>query len=56
MIANDLPYIRQAFHEVLVDLDIQPRTIAGKLTPNIFEIVTQLCEPDPAELGEPIWS
>jgi len=51
--ANDLPYIRQAFHEVLVDLDTQLWTIAGKLTPNIIEIVTQLCEPDPARRGDP---
>lgn len=52
--ANDLPYIRQAFVEALMDLERQVRPIAGILTDRMIEIVAQLCEPDPKRRGDPL--
>jgi serine/threonine protein kinase len=48
---NDLPYIRHAFQEALLDLEAQIRPLAGALTPSIMELVFQLCEPDPKRRG-----
>ncbi|MBU1702311.1 MAG: hypothetical protein KJ970_09700 [Candidatus Eisenbacteria bacterium] len=50
--ANDLPYIRHAFQEALVDLEAQMRPLAQALTPQIVDLVSHLCEPDPALRGD----
>lgn len=50
---NDLPYLTQAFHEAVSDLEKSIEKIAGLLTPDIMEIVLQLCEPDPKRRGHP---
>lgn len=50
---KDLPYIRQAFAEALIDLEKQVTPTAGKLTRDIITIVNQLCEPDPMRRGDP---
>jgi serine/threonine protein kinase len=51
--SNDLPYIRQAFQEALLDLEALVRPIAGSLTSEIIQIASQLCEPDPSRRGHP---
>jgi len=50
---NDLPYIRQAFEECLIDLEAQMRPVASTLTGSMIEVVAQLCEPDPTRRGDP---
>jgi len=50
---NDLPYIRQAFQEAMLDLEAQIQPLAGALTPSIMALVSQLCEPDPKRRGDP---
>ena len=50
---NDLPYIQQAFQEAVEDLRTHLQPLAGNLTPDIIEIVMQLCEPDPCLRGNP---
>jgi len=50
---TDLPYIRQAFSEALLDLETRIEAVAGNLTSQIVETVSQLCEPDPARRGDP---
>ncbi len=49
---SDLPYLREAFANILVDLQTQVLPIAGKLTPQIIDLVRQLCEPNPAQRGD----
>jgi hypothetical protein len=49
----DLPYFRQAFQEVLLDLEIELEKLADGLTPGIIEMVSELCEPDPNRRGNP---
>ena len=51
--SNDLPHIRQAFQEALLDLEVLIHPISGQLTPGIIQIVSQLCEPDPSRRGDP---
>jgi serine/threonine protein kinase len=51
---NDLPYIRQAFQEAIIDLESQIRPFAGTLTPSIIQLVSELCEPDPQRRGDPL--
>jgi eukaryotic-like serine/threonine-protein kinase len=50
---NDLPYIRLAFQEALLDLESEIQPLASKLTPSIIELVSHLCEPDPKLRGDP---
>lgn len=50
---KDLPYIRQAFAEALLDFENQIKPSAGALTIDIIAIVAQLCEPDPMHRGDP---
>lgn len=52
--ANDLPYIRQAFQEAILDLESQIRPLAGDLTASLMAVVSQLCEPDAARRGDPM--
>jgi serine/threonine protein kinase len=51
--SNDLPIIRQAFQEALLDLEVLVRPLSRQLTPDIIQIVSQLCEPDPSRRGDP---
>lgn len=49
---SDLPYIQNAFGEVLSDLQITIERTAGDLTSEIINIVKGLCEPDPRHRGD----
>lgn len=48
----DLPYIRKAFIEALVELRKNVNDMAGGLTEEIIEIIEELCDPDPRQRGD----
>jgi serine/threonine protein kinase len=50
---QDLPYLQQAFSEVISDLEKVLSPLAGELTPELVLIAQQLCEPDPRRRGDP---
>ena len=50
---TDLPYIRQAFSEALADMNKEIQLYSIEIAPDVIEIVSQLCEPDPALRGDP---
>lgn len=50
---HDLPYVQQAFSEVLNDLNESVENVAGILSNEIVLIARQLCEPDPRRRGDP---
>ncbi len=51
--SQDLPYIQQAFSEVLVELKATLQPLAGELTSELVLVAQQLCQPDPRRRGDP---
>lgn len=50
---HDLPYIQNAFTEVLDELRESAEKLAGDLADELVMIAQQLCEPDPRRRGDP---
>jgi hypothetical protein len=49
-----LPFLRQAFDEVLREFDTEVSTTLGPtIAPDVVKIVRELCEPDPKLRGYP---
>lgn len=51
---NVVPYIRNAFHETLIDLEKEVKKHTTKICDEIILMARQLCEPDPNFRGHPI--
>lgn len=50
---QDLPVLRNAFADVLLDLKKDVEPLAGSCTDEIITIAAQLCDPDPRLRGDP---
>jgi len=50
--AESLPFIEQAFSDVMNDFEAVLLKKAGKLSSEVLELVKKLCDPDPRQRGE----
>lgn len=48
----DLPYLRKAFNECLIELKKETLSLAGNLADEIVSIAAELCDPDPRQRGD----
>jgi len=48
----DMPYLKKAYHEVMLDFRKDVLPIGKGLTDEIVRIVRELCEPNPSERGD----
>lgn len=52
---QDLPYLRQAFEELLKDLDREAAKFTTRFRDEIVQIARELCDPDPDQRGDLKW-